>query len=419
MKRCAGCKKVWYCGTRCQKEHWSMHIFDCKVGQPISTAYHLARAMHLDVVPVDPQTRFDYGFEKAERMLGVESAGKLCGLYQGLFICEVTPKQLREWQRDGRLVEGIKATFEALPANNRGGYYPWFLQNQHIFDGTPVDEGLAAEIVENTLDNMLRAAWNFLGKSPRASIADIKAYRVGSSAEVRACFDLYSHLLCSFRPTPAMFLWVSFGFVEALSRDYQTLIRRCTFGEFCTAYTSSSIPALFDRYRITPRGHKSVWDLKHYVDQLLAGDEPPLIPPVRCDYGYGNCRNASEVTLLDELYKMLFRKRVDPLALHEACVGGELLEFAKKHVKLSPSTAKYARLLKNPYPLPSVDGLSPGRLFAANELKTMMVFLVLNYDVRFAEEGKCPAIIRFGPADLPSHTAKARFRKRAAPASVS
>lgn len=55
---------------------------------------------------------------------------------------------------------------------------------------------------------------------------------------------------------------------------------------------------------------------------------------------------------------------------------------------------------------------SPGRFFAANELKTMMAFLVLNYDVRFAEEGKRPANIRFGPADLPSHNAKVMFRKR-------
>ena len=55
---------------------------------------------------------------------------------------------------------------------------------------------------------------------------------------------------------------------------------------------------------------------------------------------------------------------------------------------------------------------SPGRFFAANELKTMMAYLVLNYDVKFAEEGKRPANIRFGPADLPSHSAQVLFRKR-------
>ena len=42
----------------------------------------------------------------------------------------------------------------------------------------------------------------------------------------------------------------------------------------------------------------------------------------------------------------------------------------------------------------------------------MMAYLVLNYDVKFAEEGKRPPNIRFGPADLPSHTARVLFRKR-------
>ena len=43
----------------------------------------------------------------------------------------------------------------------------------------------------------------------------------------------------------------------------------------------------------------------------------------------------------------------------------------------------------------------------------MLAYLVLNYDVRFEEEGKRHANIRFGPADLPSHNATVLFRKRA------
>ncbi|TFK79819.1 cytochrome P450 [Polyporus arcularius HHB13444] len=54
----------------------------------------------------------------------------------------------------------------------------------------------------------------------------------------------------------------------------------------------------------------------------------------------------------------------------------------------------------------------PGRFFAANEIKTMMAYLLLNYDMKFAEEGKRPANIRFGPANLPSTSAKVLFRKR-------
>lgn len=55
---------------------------------------------------------------------------------------------------------------------------------------------------------------------------------------------------------------------------------------------------------------------------------------------------------------------------------------------------------------------SPGRFFAANELKTMLAYLVLHYDVKFAEEGVRPANFRFGFADLPAHNAEVLFRKR-------
>ncbi|KAJ8469311.1 hypothetical protein ONZ51_g9081 [Trametes cubensis] len=55
---------------------------------------------------------------------------------------------------------------------------------------------------------------------------------------------------------------------------------------------------------------------------------------------------------------------------------------------------------------------SPGRFFAANELKIMLAYLVLNYDIKFEEEGKRPPNIRFGPANLPSHNATVLFRKR-------
>ncbi|KAH9884927.1 cytochrome P450 [Cubamyces lactineus] len=54
----------------------------------------------------------------------------------------------------------------------------------------------------------------------------------------------------------------------------------------------------------------------------------------------------------------------------------------------------------------------PGRFFAANELKIMLAYLVLNYDIKFEEEGKRPPNIRFGPANLPSHSAVVLFRKR-------
>ncbi len=55
---------------------------------------------------------------------------------------------------------------------------------------------------------------------------------------------------------------------------------------------------------------------------------------------------------------------------------------------------------------------SPGRFFAANELKTMLAYVVLTYDVKFEREGVRPANFRFGPADLPAPNATVLFKKR-------
>ena len=73
-------------------------------------------------------------------------------------------------------------------------------------------------------------------------------------------------------------------------------------------------------------------------------------------------------------------------------------------VTLTPSALTAARTIHD----------SPVRFFAANEIKTMMAYLLLNYDMRFAEEGRRPANIRFGPANLPAPGARVLFRKRRA-----
>ena len=58
-----------------------------------------------------------------------------------------------------------------------------------------------------------------------------------------------------------------------------------------------------------------------------------------------------------------------------------------------------------------MDG-SPGRFFAANELKAMMAYLVQNYDVKFEDEGKRPSNKWFGLAVVPDPAARVLFRKR-------
>jgi len=54
----------------------------------------------------------------------------------------------------------------------------------------------------------------------------------------------------------------------------------------------------------------------------------------------------------------------------------------------------------------------PGRFFAANELKLMMVHLVTTYDIKLENEGVLPPTMNFGTGLMPNMKAKVLFRKR-------
>ena len=54
----------------------------------------------------------------------------------------------------------------------------------------------------------------------------------------------------------------------------------------------------------------------------------------------------------------------------------------------------------------------PGRFFAMNELKAMMAYVVMNYDVRTEKEGVRPPNYDAGLSVLPNPMAKVLFRKR-------
>lgn len=55
---------------------------------------------------------------------------------------------------------------------------------------------------------------------------------------------------------------------------------------------------------------------------------------------------------------------------------------------------------------------SPGRFFAANELKAMMAHIVISYDIKFENEGIRPPNVPFSLTLIPAPTAKVLFRKR-------
>ncbi|RDX42959.1 cytochrome P450 [Lentinus brumalis] len=54
----------------------------------------------------------------------------------------------------------------------------------------------------------------------------------------------------------------------------------------------------------------------------------------------------------------------------------------------------------------------PGRFFAANELKAMLAWIVLNYDMKIEGDGERPANFYLGPTVLPPMEGQVMFRKR-------
>jgi len=55
---------------------------------------------------------------------------------------------------------------------------------------------------------------------------------------------------------------------------------------------------------------------------------------------------------------------------------------------------------------------SPGRFFAAIELKTILAHIVMNYDVKMANGDGRPENVWFGRTSLPNPKAEVLFRKR-------
>ena len=389
LKRCAGCQKVYYCSTECQKYDWVCHIFDCKPRRPINTADYLALAVYQNLLPEHPQTCADYGLDRA---FTADEKSNLMGLYTGMSyslvsaiflkahtglikVMKIPPKTIHNWRVRGVLVDEIKAAFYKLPEHTRGGYFPWFLQNEHIIalSGQPLSE----ETLKGRGDAMTVRAWRFTGGSERDSAEEITAAIARKPAEERKCHLLYALLLSEWRPSPDLGLWIDFGFASCTSQEaemelgtrYQQLITMCTFQEFYDAYRTGSLFGLFrskglqvdddahlrDLLRGPTCGNKSVWDLKRsIVQEDSTKKESSMIPSVMVDYGFMNCRNDSERRQLKRVYKAFFDSRDgDPLKLHEAAIKGNIHGYVSQVVQ-GLRDPKFQRLMKNPYPLPDL-----------------------------------------------------------------
>ncbi|KAJ7773574.1 hypothetical protein DFH07DRAFT_937338 [Mycena maculata] len=141
--KCPGCTDK-YCSQGCLDKSADFHVRRCaNPRRPLTTADTLITAAFADMFFDDPQTNEDYFFT---RVRTPHDKTMLFGLYVGILKYQnVEPSTLHEWRISGTMVENIKALYEytysgstqALPANNRGGYYPWFLKHLDIFEPRP------------------------------------------------------------------------------------------------------------------------------------------------------------------------------------------------------------------------------------------------------------------------------------------
>ncbi|KAF9462043.1 hypothetical protein BDZ94DRAFT_1262274 [Collybia nuda] len=368
-RKCSGCSRVWYCKQECQRADWVRHIFDCKPRREINTADHLALAVHENLLPEDNQTCLDYGFTAA---FTASERANLLGLYIGLITyCKIKPQTLHKWRLQGTLVREIKAVYQDLPEQSRGGYYAWFLQNEHVLNTSSPDPS-------DKVREIRKRAWVFIGGSAADDEAEIVAKTAAWSQGRQICYSFYLMLLADWHPGPSQDMWVYLGFCACqdlqeemlLSGHYKWLIHKCTFDEFATAYESSTllgllrsdnpyyrhISGLEDVLAGSPQVFKSVWWLKQFAMASESADEGvSLRPSVRADYGFMNCKTEDEFKALRRLYKEVFEKpHVDPVKLHVACIQGKLFEFLGGEVDLSKKKKKFTRLLKNLYPLPDI-----------------------------------------------------------------
>ncbi|KAJ7196428.1 hypothetical protein GGX14DRAFT_376214 [Mycena pura] len=375
--RCSACKKVWYCSKKCQENEWNGHFVECYPGRPITAADHLRAAAHRHKLPEDLEILSDYGFTR----VGEVGSKILLDVYAIVFEGGVRARDLHQWNTSGKLLEEVEKVLKGLDSWKTYKILSWFEAHRYAFDHTV----LATESVEEEVTSMVMRIkavavelWRDVGDFPSEDGDEIIAAVNNWSADQCNFFHFRSMLgLCY--PGPDVDIWVSFGFCAChdesdenfLATTYQMLVDRSSYTEFFTAYRTSNIIQLLDakglrgRHMIdpyledvlsgSPHVFKSVWRLKAHV-QDMSTIRSNLIPSVRVDYGFLNCKSDSEYQDLKDLYKNIFERRdANPIKLHEACISGSLYAYVlglfPELKKKRNRATKFERLLRNMNPL--------------------------------------------------------------------
>lgn len=324
-------------------------------------------------MPDDPDVLEKFGFQN---LASYHDRTMLLGLYIGLRHLNVTAEELNCWQEEKSLVTNIIRVYSEPSQFGGGAYFPWFLQNKHIFE----DQQDESDVEASTIP-FIKKAQSFLEPDDQK-----KHWRALQPIEKQYSFEILWMALMGARPNPTQETWLKFGFCACRNEDeenrlsaaYTSLFtdnlesspvpqhlksKPCTFTEFWKAYESGRIVKLLEdkirnpfaaigelplvrEYLNHPPGNSnlSVWDLKQFLEINEYAKYPP-INSVKADYGFLNCHGFEETCTLAEIYKRLLRV-VSPFELHEACIENRLFELANKHHKMDKD---HRRLMNTSY----------------------------------------------------------------------
>lgn len=362
----------------CESHEGSRTKFTCDMRKPLHSADYLQEDCKKDVLPGDAEVIEHFGFHRFPLM---QDRAKLLGLYQGLFLLDITPDQLNSWRLNGTLLENMKATFSKVPEGIRGGYFPWFLKHQYCLDDSKTGNEVVDDLVHTFYDEAR------LHLEPEERNIEIDKIRPPFK---RIAFDFLAWTLHGYGPPPPYTnSYYEFGFCTCLGEPdearlgdlYRKLLvgdksssfetedlnlhssnhRTCTFVELWQALEAGKLTNLMDskgfelerrkfRHLDTFLAHpyhgprSSVWNLQAFLNDKK-NNEPSWA--VSVDYGFENCKGSVEVQELKSIYRRILALS-DPLALHDACVAGQLFDFAKSLMELEPRLKK---TMRNPYPL--------------------------------------------------------------------
>ncbi|KAH6908252.1 hypothetical protein BKA70DRAFT_1085940, partial [Coprinopsis sp. MPI-PUGE-AT-0042] len=305
----------------------------------------------------------------------------LLGLYQGLVKYQgINMERLDQWRRQGILLTETKKVFEAIPAEDRGDYYPWLLRNEYVLDRS---QPIPSFKLEDVVHGIIRSGWNYATNGRPTSDDAIHDTIASWPPRKHDCVILCGMLIHSYPPPPDLTLWLRFGFCVggqlskmAIVEMYKLLIHSMSFDEFYQVYEDAQLVELLKRKGLTQsaaytqiadefedvvsgsaRGVlKSAWYLKVFIQQnpnpLRPGEGVHIEKSVYVDYGWMNCKDTQQINQLLGLYQRYFdNPAASCLNLHSACIEGKLVECLENCSNVTLSQ-QCKRLLKNFYPLP-------------------------------------------------------------------